>query len=339
MIKKKILNLARLCLDAPLYKQTEEIFSTPLLRNVFFWGLAVRLFLVLQGQLFAPDHVSYEDIDYTVISDGAWYLVHFSSPYDRLTFRYPPLLAWLMVPNILLIRAAGKLIFITCDILVCLITKEVVEVETGRPMSTALQVMALFNPLVLNSSTRGSFDIIVSLVVMLAGYSAMKRQYALSALFLGLGIHLKIYPFVFAVPLYFFVSRKREERNWLRAVCGRSMFARERLAFMLVAVGTVVALTALFFVLNGWRFIEEAYLYHSTRVDPRHNFSMLYYHEYFNYEAMKMTGGAAYLQRSLAFLCQMGLIGAAGLLFFRDVFFALFVQAFLFVAYNRVLTA
>ena len=74
-------------------------------------GLAalLRILLLLYGAW--QDRyldVKYTDIDYNVYSDAAAFVVQGASPYDRLTYRYAPLIAWLLIPNALLSKHWGK---------------------------------------------------------------------------------------------------------------------------------------------------------------------------------------------------------------------------------------
>lgn len=81
-------------------------------------GFAARIALLAYGELhdrLSP--VKYTDIDYKVFTDAAAFLVRGQSPYDRSTYRYSPLLAWALVPNVLLHPVWGKLLFCAADLL------------------------------------------------------------------------------------------------------------------------------------------------------------------------------------------------------------------------------
>ena len=66
----------------------------------------------------AHSDVKYTDIDYSVFTDAAAYTSQGLSPYHRSTYRYSPFLAMLLVPNVLLHPAWGKVLFCLADLLV-----------------------------------------------------------------------------------------------------------------------------------------------------------------------------------------------------------------------------
>lgn len=80
-------------------------------------AILVRIALVLFGQWQdTRADVAYTDIDYMVYSDAARSICDGGSPYARATYRYTPLLAWLLVPNCVF-PEYGKLLFSAYDII------------------------------------------------------------------------------------------------------------------------------------------------------------------------------------------------------------------------------
>ena len=84
-------------------------------------GLAVRAALLVFGSWQdAHAQVKFTDIDYEVITDAAAFMARGGSPFERSTYRYTPLLAAALVPNVTLHKSFGKLLFCAADMLAAL---------------------------------------------------------------------------------------------------------------------------------------------------------------------------------------------------------------------------
>lgn len=87
----------------------------------------------------------------------------------------------------------------------------------------------------------------------------------------------------------------------------------------------------------GQPFLEHTYLYHLTRRDHRHNFSLYFYPTYLAHSLSRTT-----ILRNplLSFVPQMVLSLGTGFIFgTHDLPFAWFVQTSVFVLFNKVCTS
>ncbi|KAG7376311.1 hypothetical protein PHYPSEUDO_013773 [Phytophthora pseudosyringae] len=318
---------------------------------LFGGALVLRLALLLYGHL--QDlymAVKYTDVDYDVYSDAAREMAEGHSPFERTTYRYTPVLAFLLLPNIYVHQVFGKLLFVSCDLLVGYVLYRILRLR-GLPDTNAVNYCCvwLFHPFSVNISTRGNADSIVVLLVMLSLLLIMRRQLVLSALAYGAAVHFKIYPIIYAlaflvVYLHNFLNGDFRAANakWLSS-CNSSFcfwvqlagqLNRDRLVFGVVSGGLFVILAAGCYYLYGFQFLYEAYLYHFTRTDNRHNFSVYFYDLYLRYDTPSGFGVGL-----LAFLPQLTSLVAVSFAYGRDLPFALFALTMVFVIFNKVCTA
>jgi GPI mannosyltransferase 1 subunit M len=68
--------------------------------------------------------VRYTDVDYLVFSDAASLMASGKSPYERSTYRYSPLLAFLLMPNSVIHPSWGKFLFSASGMICCLFTQK-----------------------------------------------------------------------------------------------------------------------------------------------------------------------------------------------------------------------
>lgn len=96
-----------------------------------------------------------------------------------------------------------------------------------------------------------------------------------------------------------------------------------------------MALNLFFYRLYGQQFLHEAFLHHLTRKDPRHNFSMYFYHIYLTF--LEPFQGAPFADPSkLAFLPQLVLVIVFAWCFHKHLPFAWLLQTMAFVSFNKV---
>ena len=236
-------------------------------KQLFAISGLIRLALLLYG-IYQDEHsvLKYTDIDYYVFYDSLISLFrNKGSPYDRDTFRYTPLLTYMMVPCLWNIHL-GKVLFVIFD-LMCgfYIYKILQKINTKFPVyGTALW---LLNPMVMAISTRGNAESIMSFLMLLCLYLFINKKYFLSGAIYGLSIHFKIYPIVYSIPFScFFIyefSKKKEYK-----------YIKDWVIFGLSSIFTLICVTYLVYKKFGDEFLEHAYFYHMVRSDHRHNFSV-----------------------------------------------------------------
>ncbi|XP_022609808.1 GPI mannosyltransferase 1 isoform X2 [Seriola dumerili] len=283
---------------------------------LFSASLAVRLALVAYG-----DHqdrtmvVKYTDIDYHVFTDAARFITEGESPYNRSTYRYTPLLAWLLTPNIYLSMVFGKILFVLCDVLSGLLIYRILRLR-GLDSETARRVSSLWllNPLPMGVSSRGNAESILAALVLGTLLCMEGRRLIWAAILYGLSVHMKIYPITYALPIALTLRTpetraERDRQSWRRFIGFIGSFLNAQLfLFASVAGGVFCVLTALFYYMYGWEFLHETYLYHLTRRDIRHNFSPYFYMLYLTAAIFVSFNKVCTSQYFLWYLCLLPLV-------------------------------
>lgn len=132
-------------------------------------GVVVRLILLVFGSWQdAALKVKYTDIDYRVYTDAARFLADGKSPYARSTYRYSPLLAILMVPNIWIHDVMGKVMFCIADIVSAMLMQKLMTDYRRVPQEKQWMGLAvwLFSPFTVTISTRGNGEAMVTVMLL-----------------------------------------------------------------------------------------------------------------------------------------------------------------------------
>ncbi|KAF7278022.1 phosphatidylinositol glycan anchor biosynthesis class M [Rhynchophorus ferrugineus] len=183
----------------------------------------IRLCLVLYGILHdQSSDVQYTDIDYKVFTDAARHVVENNSPFNRKTFRYSPLIAYFLTPNIYLHPAFGKIFFCTVDILVaCLIRKlvqhnvsEWCQYQSNKAgeekaffWGHRAMLLWLYNPMTLAISTRGNSDSLACFLVISTAYCLQTKSNPFAVgLLHGFSVHFRLYPVIYSLTYYMYLS-------------------------------------------------------------------------------------------------------------------------------------
>ncbi|KAL4805318.1 PIG-M-domain-containing protein [Aspergillus unguis] len=327
----------------------------------------------------AHSAVKYTDIDYMVFTDAARYVAKGESPYARDTYRYTPLLAWILLPTTWSIPgffSFGKALFALSDVLAgWLVAKSLVLTHRMSP-ERALKYASfwLLNPMVANISTRGSSEGLLGVLVVALLWAVLRRRVYLAGVLLGLGVHFKIYPFVYGVTVLWWlddendnqgVSGSREiepkskgdSRLNAKSATAKSITSQIfgfitpcRIRLTLTSLLTFGALNAAMYLRYGFPFLQHTYFHHLTRIDHRHNFSpysTLLYLTAATATTSDVTNPAGTGQgptgsfESLAFIPQLllSVVIIPLVLGKKDLPGTMLAQTFAFVTFNKVCTS
>ncbi|KAK3291859.1 PIG-M-domain-containing protein [Chaetomium fimeti] len=335
--------------SAPLY------VSAALLRVVFL------LYGLWQD---ANSPVKYTDIDYLVFTDAARFVARGQSPYERETYRYTPILAWLLLPTTqttgnpmvdAALFSSGKVLFAAADLVAGWLLERVLAKSMDGASARKFAAIWLLNPMVATISTRGSSEGLLGVLVMALLSAVMSRRITLAGLLLGFSVHFKIYPFIYAPAIVWWMDADRMSKTQPSKQPAKqpSLLSKllafvtpARLQLAVTSLATFLALNFAMYTLYGPPFLNHTYLHHITRIDHRHNFSPYNTQLYL---ASSPSAGLGQVDttaptlriESIAFLPQLLLacvlipLATAK----RDLPAAMLAQTFAFVAFNKVCTS
>ena len=326
------------------------VFSSAILLRVFF------LFYGLIQDEYFP--LRYTDIDYFVFTDAARYVSRGKSPYRRETYRYTPILAWLLLPTTWPGAAwfsFGKVIFALADIVAGWLIVQVLRSPAGGGVTDgrALKFASiwLLNPMVATISTRGSSEGLLCVMVVALLWAVLHGRIRWAGVLLGLAVHFKIYPFIYGASIVWYLEplpsaisksgdahRHSQSTSFDRIQEALTFFTPTRVTFVVFSLATFATLNLAMYILYSVPFLTHTFLHHLTRIDHRHNFSP---YNTLLYLSSSSPGTSNLHFESLAFVPQL-LLSAVLIpvvLAKKDLAGTMLAQTFAFVTFNKVCTS
>lgn len=177
------------------------------------------------------------------------------SPYLRATYRYTPLLAWMLQPNIWLSPLFGKLLFITLDVFTGYLIFRILLSSNGVTVSTAKLCASfwLFNPLPLTVSSRGNAETVMTSLVLLCLKLLQDRRVFFAGIVFSLAVHFKIYPVTYFIPIYlvlgkgYGIGKQTVTSEVWEMMCDAVKPTKARFVFVLASGVTLTLLTGVFY--------------------------------------------------------------------------------------------
>lgn len=312
---------------------------------ICFVAFTLRIFLLLFGNWQdSKFDVKFTDVDYYVFSDASDFVTKSLSPYLRGTYRYTPLLAWILQPNYFL-EYFGKLVFIISDILTGTIIQKILTSYEATKLHVYIGMSIwLFNPLTCTISCRGNAESIMALLLNALLLALMKKCSCMAGCLFALAIHVKIYPVIYTLALFIFLGNSYDNFNgsisfsvlitlmkkFELLTLVKKVFTFERMNFFISMIFTLTFLNLVMFNIYGYEFLEHTYLYHVSRSDIKHNFSIFFYMLYLS---------GTWWQSLICFVVQVLLILVISSKFSSDLPFTFFLLTISFVTFNKVATS
>lgn len=294
---------------------------------IIFVGFLIRIFVLYVGNKLDTfsDHWQYTDIDYKIFSDGGKLHSLGVSPFERPTFRYPPILSFIMIGNSVF-KSFGKFLFVVFD------TATIFEIHTLQRRKTFFwEWLWCFNPLSIYICTRGSMESMSNWLMLLSIRFLLERKVAFAGIVFGFLIYFRIYPIVYA---FGFAIKILFRDSTLKSINISQFMLYGCAAFSVLLFCVIVSF-------NEFRepYITQAIYYHLIRLDHRHNFSPYFYLIYLEKSSLRET--SLNVLSMLPFIVQGVLllsISTYTILWKNDIMLCLFLCTISFVSLNKVIT-
>ncbi|KAF1841885.1 glycosyltransferase family 50 protein [Cucurbitaria berberidis CBS 394.84] len=327
-------------------------------RAVFSASILLRAVFLLYGLWQdANSPMKYTDIDYYVFTDAARFISVGQSPYARDTYRYTPLLAWLIYPTVWPGQfwfSFGKILFAVGDVAAGWMMFRILKEYRNMGDESALKFASiwLLNPMVATISTRGSSEGLLGVFVTALLWAVLAKRNAVAGFLLGFAVHFKIYPFIYAASIVWWLEDSRVGQKKAGKLQSSTSLLDQIVAFLspqritlaIYSLVTFLGLNVVMYKMYGYPFLDHSYFYHLIRIDHRHNFSpyntLLYLNSSPKPTGLDSTSSSFELER-LAFLPQL-LLSAVFIplvLARKDLPSTMLAQTFAFVAFNKVCTS
>lgn len=220
-------------------------------RRTFIGAAILRIALICYGEWQdAAMDVKFTDVDYWVFTDAAAAMAAGASPFDRATYRYTPLLAMALLPNGIIGKAWGKMLFCACDLLAALFIAGILTRRmnvSDRATEFLVNAGWLFNPLIFTISARGNAESLLCCLILGTLYFLMEGRLITAGLLFGLSVHLKLFPAIYAfafLPFIWHAAWKRSHKTTMaepslsHAASSVSLGPEEKESVILRAVAT-----------------------------------------------------------------------------------------------------
>lgn len=220
-------------------------------------AIAVRLLLIFYGtQHDKYFEVKYTDIDYVVFTNASNSTINVGTPYDVPTYKYTPLLALLLLPNIGAHVLFGKILFCAFDILVALVMRQILKQVSKLPAPVLDKVVCgcwLFNPFTVTISSRGNAEAVQICLVVMTLFAVLNDRLILAGVFYGLSVHFKIYPVIYGAPFLLYLTYKHapleSRKDGFLMLMYRVVTSWSNWLFGLVSLATFLAVGYLMFIM------------------------------------------------------------------------------------------